>query len=245
MTHPSQDQAADAVAVKPRVILADDHTLLLEALVCLLADEFALTTVSDGSELIALATRSPPDLVVLDLTMPHITGIEALRVLTPQLPATRFLVLTMHTDRGYLLAAFAAGAHGYVVKDASPEELCAAIRAVLRGERVISPGLGETAQTLGTPRPATRVGSGELTPRQREMVRRITAGQQCKQIAAELGISAKTVEFHKASIARQLGIHSTAELTRWAITHGLAQPSTTSRRPAPDDDLVAAAGDDG
>lgn len=244
MTHPSSDPAAEVAAVKPRIILADDHTLLLEALVCLLADEFEITTAADGRELIALATRSPPDLVILDVTMPNCTGLEALRVLTPQLSATRFLVLTMHADRVNLQAAFAAGAHGYVVKEATPQELSAAIRSVLHGERFISPGLGETVETLGKPRPTMSDGSGELTPRQREIVRRITAGQQCKKIAAELGISTKTVEFHKASIARQLGVGSTAELTRWAITHGLASPAAADLKLAPEP-VEPVVGDDG
>lgn len=225
--------------MKPRLILADDHTLILEVLVCLLADEFAVTTVNNGQELIAAATASPPDLVVVDLTMPVCNGIEALQVLVQRLPATRFLVLTMHTDRAYVREAFAAGAHGYVVKGASPQELSEAIRAVLRGERVLSPSLGEVPDLVGKPRPATHGGSGKLTGRQSEVVRRVAAGQHCKQIAAEMGISTKTVEFHKASIAHQLGIHSTAELTRWAITNGLAPPTLRDAEPSaatPDSD---------
>jgi DNA-binding NarL/FixJ family response regulator len=221
--------------MKPHLVLADDHALVLEALVCLLGDEFeVIATVADGGALVALAPHCQPDVILLDLTMPVLSGLEVLRLLVPKLPGTRFLVLTMHTDRGYVREAFAAGAHGYVVKGASPEELVAAVWTVVRGGRVVSPQLGADADALiHEPGPATRDGSGVLTARQREVLRRVAAGMPGKAIAAELGISLKTVEFHKTCISRQLGLKSTAALTRYAIAHGLAPPLAGDPGPLP------------
>ena len=215
---------------RPRIVLADDHTLILEALVCLLQEAFEIVaTAADGHELITLARQHQPDAVLLDLTMPVISGLDALRTLAPLLPNTRFVVLTMHTDRGYVRQAFAAGAHGYMVKGASPEELIDALGTVLRGERVVGADLGVALESLGAAEgPPTREGSGVLTDRQGEVLRRVAAGLPCKRIAAELGISLKTVEFHKASISRQLGLKTTAQLTRWAISHGFAPPRAES-----------------
>jgi DNA-binding NarL/FixJ family response regulator len=227
-------------ARRPRLVLADDHTLILEALECLLVGEFEIVgTASDGGALVALVPGCQPEVVILDLTMPVLSGLEVLRALVPTSPNTRFIVLTMHTDRGYVREAFAAGAHGYLMKGASPEELSDAVWAVLRGERVIGAQLGVTAASLvadaGSP---TRGGSGALTERQREVLQRVAAGLPCKRIAAELAISVKTVEFHKASISRQLGLKSTAALTRWAIAHGLVAPLAGDPPRAPAASLV-------
>lgn len=208
--------------MKPRIILADDHRLVLEALAVLLAREFeVVAAVDSGEALIEAVARWQPDAVLCDLTMPGVTGLDALRVLVPRYPGTHFAVLTMHNDLLYVREAFAAGARGYVVKGSSPEELLTAVWTVVRGGRVISPVLGLDAEALGEPGPATRGGSGVLTERQREVVRRVAQGMAGKQIASELGISIKTVEFHRACIARQLGLKSTAALTRYAIDHGL------------------------
>lgn len=211
---------------KPRIVLADDHTLILEALVGLLGGEFEVVgTASDGGSLVALVPEVQPDLVVLDLTMPVMPGLEVLRKLTPRMPDTRFLVLTMHTDRGYVREAFAAGAHGYLVKGVSPAELSDALWTMLRGGRVVGAELGVSLDALDSDAgPVTRDGSGALTERQQEVLRAVAAGLSCKAIATRLGISVKTVEFHKASISRQLGVKTTAALTRWAIVHGLAPP---------------------
>lgn len=226
--------------MKPRLILADDHGLVLEALVCLLGDEFEVVgTAGDGAALVALAEDCEADVILLDLTMPVLSGLETLRVLAPRLPGTRFVVLTMHTDRGYVREAFAAGAHGYLVKGSSPEELVAALWTVVRGGRVVSHQLGVDVEMLvGEPGPPTRDGSGALTARQREVLQRVAAGVPGKRIAAELGISLKTVEFHKTCISRQLGLKSTAALTRYAIAHGFAPPlanESGAMRPAPDE----------
>lgn len=214
--------------MKPRIILADDHRLVLEALAVLLAREFEVVAVVDSGEaLMGAVSRWQPDAVLCDLTMPGVTGLDALRLLVPRYPGTRFVMLTMHTDLLYVREAFAAGARGYMFKGSSPDELLAAVWTVVRGGRVISPGLGLDVDALGEPGPATRGGSGVLTERQREVVRRVAQGMGGKQIASELGISIKTVEFHRACIARQLGLKSTAALTRYAIDHGLVGTSAS------------------
>jgi DNA-binding NarL/FixJ family response regulator len=164
--------------------------------------------------------------VVLDLNMPGVTGVQVLRMLVPAFPATRFLVLTMHTDLPNVREAFAAGAHGLVGKDASPAELIDAVWEVARGGRV-----GEVAAAEQVP--PTRAGSGALTARQLEIVQRVAVGMPGKQIASELGISPKTVEFHRGCIARQLGLKSTAALTRYALDRGLVPADALSNPAAP------------
>lgn len=208
---------------KPKLILADDHRMVLEGLAGLLGQEFeVVATADDGEGLLELVAQRRPDAVLFDLMMPGMPGLAALRLLAPRYPAIRFIAVTMHTDLGYVREAFMLGAHGYVFKGASPAALIAAVWTVVRGGRYVSPELGIDAEALhGDPGPATRDGSGLLTARQREVVRRVAAGLPGKQIASELGISLKTVEFHRASIARQLGLKSTAALTRYALAHGL------------------------
>lgn len=216
-------------SMKPRIILADDHRLVLEALATLLAREFEVVAAVEGGEaLVTAVAQWQPDAVLLDLTMPGVSGLEALRVLAPRYPDTRFAVLTMHTDLAYVREAFAAGARGYLAKGMSPEGLIAAVWTLIRGGRVIGPELRIDVESLTDSGPPTRGGSGVLTERQREVVRRVASGMPGKQIASELGISIKTVEFHRACIARQLGLKSTAALTRYAIDHGLVGEAPTS-----------------
>jgi DNA-binding NarL/FixJ family response regulator len=210
--------------MKPRVLLADDHALVVEVLVRLLQEACeVVATASDGAAALALALERQPDLLLLDVNMPVLGGIQAIRQLRSRLPRGRFVILSMYTDIGHVREAFAAGAHGYVIKDASPAELVAGVRAVARGEIYVSPQLGLDPAALEGARgiPATREGSGALTSRQLEVLRRVAAGCSGKQIADDLGISLKTVEFHKASISRQLGLRTTAALTRYAVEHGL------------------------
>lgn len=215
--------------MKPRVLLADDHALVVEVLSRLLQEEFEVVGAArDGAAALALALAQEPDLVLLDVNMPVLGGIQALRQLRTRLPRGRFMVLSMYRDIGHVREAFAAGAHAYVIKDASPAELLAGVRAVAGGAVYVSPQLGLDAAALQGARgmPATREGSGALTSRQLEVLRRVAAGASGKQIADELGISLKTVEFHKASISRQLGLRTTAALTRYAVERGLVGGST-------------------
>ena len=207
--------------MQPRILLADDHTLVLEMLVSFLCRDFTVVgTVQDGGSLLEAALRLQPDLVVLEHALPGTDGLTVVRTLRAQLPNTRCVFVTRHADLHHVRDAFAAGARGYVLKDATPQELVAALWRVSRGETHVSPRLG-LEPNWAPPSAVTREGSGELTARQVEVLRLVAEGCTGKQIASELNISLKTVESHKACISRQLGLRSTAALTRYAVEHGL------------------------
>lgn len=208
----------------PRILLADDHTLVLEMLVSFLSRDFTVVgTAQDGDALLAAASRLQPDLVVLEHALPGTDGLTVVRTLRSKLPNTRCVFVTRHADLHHVRDAFTAGARGYVLKDATPQELVSALLQVSRGEMYISPRLG--LEPNWAPSSAvTREGSGELTARQIEVLRLLAEGCTGKQIASALNISLKTVESHKACISRQLGLRSTAALTRYAVEHGLLRP---------------------
>lgn len=208
-----------------RVLLADDHVLMLEGLTCLLANDFEVVgTVSDGRAVLSEAERLRPDVVTLDIGMPALNGIEATRRLTKMLPAIRVVIVTQQLDPAYLHAAFSAGAKAYVAKQSAGRELIQAIRTALRDSYYVTPLAGqEAAQMLAfDPKrnPAGMFG-GQLTPRQREVLQLVAEGKTTKQISVVLHISPKTVEFHRNSLMQELGIRSTAELTRYALTRGI------------------------
>jgi len=200
-------------------VLADPQALVIAALRRILCPEFTvLEAVADGEALLAAACALSPDLVLLELSLPQVDGLDAVRVLRTRAPTLRCVFVTQHAALHHVRAAFAAGAAGYVLKESTPAELCEAVWRVSRGDVYVSPKLriDETC-----PSSVTRQGSGALTLRQREVLRRVAQGRTGKQIASELGISLKTVESHKACISRQLGLRSTAALTRHAIELGL------------------------
>jgi DNA-binding NarL/FixJ family response regulator len=207
------------------VLLADDHAIVAEGLASLLRGEFALVGVAtDGAQLLEAAGRLRPDVIVSDLAMPGLSGLDVLRRLRADGLATRVIFLTMHADAQLAAEALRAGAAGYVVKQAAGKELIAAIHAVLRGKTYLTAQLAqEVAATLAEPAP----GRGKLTPRQREVARLIAEGRTMKEVAATLGLSPRTVETHKYQIMEALGLGTTAELIRYAVEHGL----TTSPRP--------------
>ena len=203
---------------RPRILLADDHSLILGGIRALLEPRFDIAgEAADGRALIELALRLVPDLIILDVTMPLLNGIEAARQIRARRPSARMLFLTMHADPFYLREALQAGASGYVLKSSASQELLQAVDRVLEGGTYISaafpPELRETS--LGPARDAT------LTDRQREVLQLVAEGRGNKEIAALLGISVKTVEFHRGQLMRILGVHTTAELTRFAIRLGL------------------------
>jgi DNA-binding NarL/FixJ family response regulator len=208
---------------RPRVLLADDHVVLLEGLRALLAAEFDVVgAVEDGRALLAAAESSKPDLVVVDISMPLLNGIEAALQLQKSCPRTKIVFLTMHKDAGLLKQALRAGASAYVLKQSAVRELAVAIREALAGRCYISPAIVEV---LGVPVPvflAHRVvHSDDLTPRQREVLTLVAEGKCLKEIAAILGISVKAAEFHKYRVMKILGLRTTAELTRYAVKYGL------------------------
>lgn len=212
------------------VLLADDHAIVAEGLASLLRSEFVLVgTAANGAELLEAARRLRPDVIVTDLTMPGLSGIEALRQLKADGLAAHVVVLTMHADANLAAEALRAGAAGFVVKHSAGEELIAAIRAVLRGRRYVTPGLAEDVlATLAEPR---ATGAGTLTPRQRDVVRLLAQGRTMKEIAAALGLSSRTVETHKYQSMAALGLKTTAELIRYALEHGLTSPSGRGEPP--------------
>lgn len=208
---------------RPRVLLADDHRVVSEGLSRLLADEFDLVgKVDDGLALIAAAKRLRPDVIVADISMPGLGGIDALALLRKDDPQIKVVFLTMHQDPAYARRALEAGAAGFVVKHAAPDELVKAIHAALAGGTFITPALA-----AGTSKRGSNDGKEPndvgllLTPRQREILQLIAHGHSAKEIAAALAISPRTVEFHKYQIMQAHGLSSSAELIHLAIKHGI------------------------
>jgi DNA-binding NarL/FixJ family response regulator len=208
---------------KPRILLADDHTLFVEALHNVLEPEFELVgEVGDGRALLEAAPRFQPDVILLDLSMPLLNGIDAAYQLKRLAPDSRLLFLSMHGDPTYVTEAFRAGAAGYVLKRSSATELLQAIRAVLHGQLYVSPMLAKgVLDPLLRGRQSMESAQARLTLRQREVLQLVAEGRSIKEIASILCVSVKTVEFHKTRIMKQLGLHTTADLTRYAVTHGL------------------------
>jgi len=210
---------------RPRVLLADDHLLVAEALKSLLTAEFDLVgVVEDGRALVEAAGRLQPDVIVADVTMPHLNGIDALVLLRQGGNRTPVVFLTMHRDVTFARRALDAGASGFVLKHSASVELVAAIRAALDGKTYLTPQLaGEVLEAMreGSEQAGDPVAS--LTPRQREVLQLLAEGRSAKEIAASLGISARTVEFHKYQMMETLDLHTNAELIHFAIKHGLVE----------------------
>ncbi|HYO83365.1 MAG TPA: response regulator transcription factor [Bryobacteraceae bacterium] len=206
-----------------RVLLADDHAILLEALLRLLQPEFEIVgAVSDGRSLVDEVARLSPDVVVLDIGMPLLNGIEASRQIRATNPGTKIIFLTQQSGRDYAQKAFQLGASGYVVKNSAATELVNALREVCAGRYYVASQMraGLRAGPVLTENPSGMFGTG-LTPRQREVLQLVAQGKSAKEIAYLLSISVKSVEFHKGSIMDNLGLRTTAELTRYALRQGI------------------------
>jgi len=208
---------------RPRVLLSDDHTLVLEGLRKILEPECEVVgAVEDGRSLLVTAKQLQPDIILLDISMPLLNGVEAARRLRAAAPDAKVIFVTMHADATYVAGAFRAGASGYVLKLCASVELLKAINQVLAGRLYITPLIRKDLGELpGWPRGAGEA-SGELTVRQREVVQLVAEGHPVKEIAAILNITGKTVAFHKGNVMRRLGIRSTAELTKYALEHGIS-----------------------
>jgi DNA-binding NarL/FixJ family response regulator len=205
---------------KLRVMLADDHLVVREGLKALInrePDMEVVGEVSDGLEVNATAERTRPNVVVMDVSMPHLNGMEATRQLRETLPETKVLALSMHEDRMYIRRMLEAGAAGYVVKRAMAAELLRAIRAVAAGALYVDPHVAGHLESLLTGQPH---GPSELTPRETEVLRLIAQGFSNKEIAAQLGIAVKTVETHRARAMEKLGLQSRAGVVRLALERG-------------------------
>ena len=212
---------------RPRVLLADDHKILVEGLRGLLEPEFdLLETVEDGRELVERALKLMPDVVVADVSMPLLNGIEAARQILPKAPKIRVVFLTMHADVAYANEAFRAGASGYILKRSAAVELVTAIREALNGGVYVTPSVARAMMndTFGG-KGLNQSRSGDaLTNRQREVLQLVAEGRTIKEIGSILNLSPKTVEFHKYRVMEQLSIRSTAELTQYAVKHGIVSP---------------------
>ncbi|MGQ0809933.1 MAG: response regulator [Nitrospiraceae bacterium] len=208
---------------KLRVLLADDHTLVLEGFRRLLEDQCeVIGSAEDGRALLEAAARLQPDLVLLDVSMPLLNGIDCARQLKRQWPQVKLIFVTMHADPAYVNEAFKVGAAGYVLKRSAATELSQAVDAVAKGQFYVTPLItkGLINSITGAP-PVFSSQRRDLTPRQREVLQLVAEGHSIKEIASILNISPKTVEFHKAQIMEQLDLHTTADLTRYAVAHGI------------------------
>jgi two-component system, NarL family, response regulator NreC len=204
---------------KIRLLLADDHAILRAGLRMLLEAQPDMTVVaeaSDGEEALRRARETHPDVAVIDLTMPGLSGVETLERLHRDLPDTRLLVLTMHDDPAYARVARTAGASGHVIKDSESSELLAAIRAVHRGRAFVQVG-GDAASTA--PKGSTRTPA--LSQRERQVLEMLARGHTNREIAHRLSLSTKTVETHRSRLGDKLGLHTRAELVRLALDLGL------------------------
>lgn len=210
------------VMARPRVLLADDHKLLLEAFQKLLEPEFEIVgTVTDGRSLLATAPNLKPDVIVVDISMPLLNGLEAARRLQQSLPAVKLVFLTMSQEVSLAAEAFHLGASAFVVKSSAASELRRAIQLALRGKTYMTPLLGEEKPEELARRRRRRGAKLDLTARQREILQLLVEGLSMKQVAATLDLATRTVAFHKYRLMHQLQLKSSAELVQYAIKHRL------------------------
>lgn len=212
-----------------RILLVDDHALVRHGVRLILDREPDLTVVGeagDGAEALRLLRETEVDLVVLDIAMPRMTGLQAAREISRMNSPPRVLMLSMHDNEQYFFEALKAGASGYVLKSVADEDLVAACRAAMRGEAFVYPGaMGALVRDyLGRLRRGERVPATVLTPREDEVLKLIAEGSSSREIAEELTISIKTVENHRANILGKLGMRDRTQLTRYAIRAGLIEP---------------------
>ena len=208
---------------QPRVLLADDHAMVLAGLRKILEPEYDLVgTAGDGRELLELAASLKPDVVVVDISMPLLNGLDAVRQLKKTDSSVKVVFLTMHADVDFATEAFRAGASGYLLKHSAVEELPKAINEALQGRVYVTPlvAKGVLSSLMDSPAPTPSQGV-DLTSRQREVLQLVAEGRTIKEIAGILNVSPRTVEFHKTNLGKVLGVRTTAELTRYAVKRGI------------------------
>jgi DNA-binding NarL/FixJ family response regulator len=209
---------------RPRILMADDHSLVLAGLRKLVEEDGDVVgTVEDGRSLLEEAQRLRPDIILLDISMPLLNGLDAARQLRTLVPESKLIFVTMHATPTYVTEAFKAGASGYLIKQSATAELKQAIQAVLRGQHYMTPSVTKNmmeapgrSKGLVCKRPVTT-----LTGRQREVLQLLAEGKGTRSIASILHISIKTVEFHRTRLMEELNLHSVAELTKYAVSEGL------------------------
>lgn len=213
---------------KPTVLIADDHQIIVHALKGILESEFEVVdTACNGMELLEKAEALRPDIVVVDVSMPLVGGIEAVSQLKRQTSPVKVVFLTMHSDVLFAIKAFEAGARGYVLKHSPPTELLMAVREVAQGRTFVSPVIaGELMEYYRSePQKQQKLPGGMLTSRQLQLIQYLAEGQSVKEIATLLNISPRTVESHKYRLMQQLKLKNTAELVAFAMKHGLISDS--------------------
>ena len=210
-----------------RVLLADDHTLIRAGLRMVVTSQPDLTVIgeaNDGREAVAMAEKLKPDVVVMDIGMPSLNGIEACRQINDSFPHTRVVMLSMHSDEGYVLRALKAGAKGYLLKDSAEADLANAIRAVVAGKSFFSPAVGKVLLEDYL-RKLERTGAedsfGLLSPREREVLQLVAEGKSSKEVANLLGLSVYTIETHRAKVMQKLNLHNIPELILYAVRKGV------------------------
>ena len=205
-----------------RILLVDDHALVRHGFRMILAAQADMEIAGEagnGREAVELAEKLKPDVVVMDVTMPELNGIEATRRLIELSPRTRVLALSMHKDNGYVREILRAGARGYLLKDSADADLIAAVRAVAKGEGYLSPGVSDAV--LSDYRRHVTDPLDLLTTREREVLQMIAEGKTNKEIATSLNLSVYTIEAHRGRVMEKLNLHSTGELVRFAVRSGL------------------------
>jgi two-component system nitrate/nitrite response regulator NarL len=206
------------------VLLVDDHPVVRRGLQSCLSSKDRLRVVgeaADGDEALQRARELKPDVVLMDISMPRVNGLEATERLRKEMPEIKVLILSVHNNREYIFRIIQAGAHGYVSKESSPEELLEAIESVHGGESFFTPEIAQAALSQFVTHGGSTGTFAQLTDREREVLTLIAEGQSNKEIANRLGIGVRTIETHRERIMRRLNIHSVAGLTKYAIANGL------------------------
>jgi len=210
------------------ILIADDHGIVREGLRRLLESEpdFKVASeASNGREVLEQVAALRPDVVVLDISMPHLGGLETLGRLRTAFASTKVILLSVHGDPAFIQSAISLGADGYILKNGRVAEIVTAIRETMQGGSYFSPAIArEIVERLRSPRPETDDPFSLLSAREREILNRIADGLSAKEVAVDLGVSTKTVEAHRTSLMRKLGVKKATELVRYALRHGLIEP---------------------
>jgi DNA-binding NarL/FixJ family response regulator len=215
---PSIKSPSEVFMTLPRVMLADDHTILVEAFRKLLEPHFEIVgTVSDGRALMEAAPNLKPDVIVVDIGMPLMNGLEAGQRLKEQMPAVKFIFLTMNEDPDLAVQAMRSGASGYLLKSSAASELISAIHISLKGKSYVTPQIARGMQKSFIKNPQPKERAKNLTPRQREVVQLLAEGKSMKEVASVLHVTPRTVAFHKYRVMEELNLETTAELIQFAI----------------------------
>jgi DNA-binding NarL/FixJ family response regulator len=211
---------------RPRILIADDHRIVAEGLRSLLEPEFELVEiVEDGAEMVEAAKRLAPDVIVADITMPRLNGLEAIEQLRSLNCSAKVIFLTMHKDATYAARALHAGAAGFVLKHSASSELVTAIRDSLTGKIYVTTALADSLKAWPPSRLENAAGDvSDLTPRQREVIQLFAEGRSAKEVAKSLHISTRTAENHKARIMKLLGLSTTSDLVQFCLRHKLIGP---------------------